>query len=80
MNSIVLVSLITSVLYFVLSSLKVKYADKDEIVAKKMAVNTLIVAICSYLAFYSVVNYNLGDTAMLKDIKETPAFTGSPGF
>ncbi len=80
MNNIFLVSGITSVLYFLLSFLKIKYVDKDELVLKKIVLNTLIVAICSYVSFYVVVNYNLGTTNILKEVKETPAFTGDPGF
>ncbi len=80
MNNIFLVSSITSVLYFLLSFLKIKYVDKDDLVIKKIVLNTLIVAVCSYIAFYVVFNYNLGDKNILKEVKETPAFTGEPGF
>jgi hypothetical protein len=80
MNNIFLVSSITSVLYFLLSFLKIKYVDKDDLVLKKIVLNTLIVAVCSYIAFYVVFNYNLGDKNILKEVKETPAFTGEPGF
>lgn len=80
MNNIFLVSGITSVLYFLLSFLKIKYVDKDELVLKKIVLNTLIVAVCSYVSFYVVFNYNLGSKNILKEVKETPAFTGEPGF
>lgn len=80
MKNILLVSILTSSFYFIFSFLKTKYADKEELDIKKIVLHTLFVSISSYVAFYIVFNYNLGNDNVLKEVREIPAFTGSPGF
>ena len=80
MKNILLVSILTSSFYFILSFLKIKYADKEELDIKKIILNTLFVSISSYVAFYIVFNYNLGNDNILKEVREIPAFTDAPGF
>ena len=80
MRNILLVSLLTTTFYFILYIIKTKYIDKERVQFKKIIMNTFFVAMSSYIAFYIVINYNLGNDNILKEVKETPAFTGEPGF
>ena len=80
MKNILLVSILTSAFYFIFSFLKTKYIDKHELDIKKIVFNTIFVTISSYIAFYIVFNYNLGNDNILKEVREIPAFTDAPGF
>ena len=80
MKNILLVSILTSCFYFISCFLKTKYIDKEKLEIKKIVLQTLFVSISSYVAFYIVFNYNLGNDNILKEVKEIPAFTDAPGF
>lgn len=80
MKNILLVSILTSSFYLIFNFLKTKYIDKEELNVKKILLDTIFVSISSYVAFYIVFNYNLGNDNVLKEVREIPAFTGAPGF
>jgi hypothetical protein len=80
MINIILVTLITTVLYFIIYVVKTKYINKEKLEFKHIVMNSFIVSISSYVAFYIVINYNLGNDNILKEVKEIPAFTGGPDF
>ena len=79
MYQYVLVSIITSVIFFLIKFIKMRFVDKENEPLKNIVKETAFVFISALLGGYLTDQFKFNN--ILEKIKETPTvFTNEPGF
>ena len=79
MNSYILNSIITSIIYFIIKFIEMRYIDKETKPVKDLFKSTAIVFIASICGGFLMEQFKFNN--ILENIKEVPKiFTNEPGF
>lgn len=79
MNQYIIVSLVTSIIFFLVKFIKMRFIDKENTPLKDIIKETGYVFISSILGGYLIDQFKFNN--ILENIKETPSvFTNEPGF
>ena len=79
MNQYILVSIVTSIIYFLVKFIKMRFVDKENEPLKIIIKETGYVFISSLLSGFLMEQFKFNN--ILENIKETPGvFTNEPGF
>ena len=79
MNQYILVSIVTSIIYFLVKFIKMRFVDKENEPLKIIVKETGYVFVASLLGGFLIEQFKFNN--ILDNIKETPwVFTNEPGF
>ena len=79
MNHFILVSVVTSIIFFLIKFIKMRFVDKEVTPLKVIVKETAYVFISSLVGGYLIDQFKFNN--ILENIKETPSvFTNEPGF
>ena len=79
MNHFILVSVVTSIIFFLIKFIKMRFVDKEVTPLKVIVKETAYVFISSLIGGYLIDQFKFNN--ILENIKETPSvFTNEPGF
>ena len=79
MNQFILVSVVTSIIFFLIKFIKMRFVDKEVTPLKVIVKETAYVFISSLVGGYLIDQFKFNN--ILENIKETPSvFTNEPGF
>ena len=79
MNQIIILSIITSIIFFLIKIIKMRFIDKENEPFKEIVKETGIVFISSLLSGFLIEQFKFNN--ILENIKATPSvFTNEPGF
>ena len=79
MNQFILVSIITSIIFFLIKFIKMRFIDKETIPLKEIFKETGYVCVSSLLGGFLMEQFKFNN--ILESIKEVPSvFTNEPGF
>lgn len=79
MNQYILVSIITSIIFFLIKFIKMRFIDKESEPLKNIVKESGYVFISSLLGGFLMDQFKFNN--ILENIKETPSvFTNEPGF
>ena len=79
MNQYILVSIITSIIFFLIKFIKMRFIDKESEPLKNIVKESGYVFIASLLGGFLMDQFKFNN--ILENIKETPSvFTNEPGF
>ena len=79
MNQYILVSIITSVIFFLIKFIKMRFVDKESEPLKTIVKESGFVFVASLLGGFLMEQFKFNN--ILENIKETPSvFTNEPGF
>jgi len=79
MNQIIIISIITSIIFFFIKFIKIRFLDKENEPIKEIVKETGFVFISSLLSGFLMDQFKFNN--ILENIKGTPSvFTNEPGF
>lgn len=79
MNQYILVSIITSIIFFLIKFIKMRFVDKESEPLKNIIKESGYVFISSIISGFLIDQFKFNN--ILENIKETPSvFTNEPGF
>ena len=79
MNQYILVSIVTSIIFFLIKFIKMRFVDKENEPLKTIVKETGFVFISALLGGFLMDQFKFNN--ILENIKETPTvFTNEPGF
>lgn len=79
MNQYILVSIVTSIIFFLIKFIKMRFVDKENVPLKTIVKETGFVFISALLGGFLMDQFKFNN--ILENIKETPTvFTNEPGF